>query len=368
MRLKGVEQVKAKNPSTGKLEPVEGKYRVRYKDTSGKWRYKVVVAKTRTQAKELAVAIRGDALREKLGFLDKDKNHSPTLENFVKDYMKHARANKRDWLNDEYRAGHLVKAFGVKRLSDITTWDVEQYRLNRKKKVQPATVNRDLALLRRMFNLAIEWGKCENNPVITKSHFFKEPKHRIRFLTAEEESRLMEALSIPRREHVKAFATVALHTGMRRSELMRLKWEHVNFAASYLSVEQTKNDQPRDIPMNRVVRDTLRALPRLCDYVFGSPLNNQPLRSVRTVFESALREAGVENFRFHDLRHTAATRLVMSGVDLVTVKEILGHKDIKMTLRYAHPTPESKRQAMDNLAEFATDMLLDKREGKVVAL
>jgi integrase len=368
MRIKGVEQVKAKNPLTGAYEPVQGKYRVHYKDASGKWRYKLVVARTLTQAKELAITIRADALRGKLGFLDKSKDQSPTLESFVKDYMEHAKANKRSWVHDEFRARRLCGAFGWKRLSEITSWDVEQYRLNRKKQAQPATVNRELALLRHMFNLAIEWGKAEKNPVSTRNHFFKEPNHRIRVLSPEEEHQLMTALDKPTRQHVKAITSVALHTGMRLGELLRLRWKDVDFATGYIAVNQTKSGELRGIPMNRVVREMLQSLPRMSGSVFGSPFNDQPVKSIRTAFERALREAGIESFRFHDLRHTAASRMVMSGVDLVTVKEILGHKDIKMTLRYAHPTPESKRKAVETLAEFATDLLLDRSEVKVVAL
>ncbi|RMG47590.1 MAG: site-specific integrase [Acidobacteria bacterium] len=120
--------------------------------------------------------------------------------------------------------------------------------------------------------------------------------------------------------------------------------------------------------MNRLVRETLSALPRVSDHVFGTPWNGRPMGAIKTAFNNALREAGITGFRFHDLRHTFASRLVRSGVDLVTVKELLGHKSIQMTLRYAHPTPEGKRRAVEILAENATNTLLDEKGSRVVAL
>lgn len=364
--IKGIEPVRKTDPQTGERKVVRGKWRVAYKDKSGKRRYVTIQARTLTEAREIALTIRADAIRGKLGFASRRKDRSPTFRDFVSKYMAHARVSKKSWIHDEFRARRWADFFGQKRLDEITSWDVERYRMMRKEQAAPGTVNRELALLRHMFNLAIRWGDAKANPVDTRSHFFREPKHRVRTLSSDEEERLMAALSRPGREHVRAIVVVALNTGMRRGEILRLRWSDVDFAGGLLTVRETKNGEARVIPMNRVVRETLSGLPRAGDHVFCNPLTGRPIRSIREAFERACREAGVENFRFHDLRHTAATKLVLGGVDLVTVKEILGHKDIKMTLRYAHPTPEGKRRAMEILAENATYML--QGQSNVLAL
>jgi integrase len=104
--------------------------------------------------------------------------------------------------------------------------------------------------------------------------------------------------------------------------------------------------------MSGLVAETLRGLKKEKEYVFANPQTGKPLSDLQTGFKAACKKAGIRDLRFHDLRHTAATYMVMGGVDLVTVKEILGHATIQMTMRYAHPTPENKRHAVDVLSEL----------------
>jgi integrase len=149
-------------------------------------------------------------------------------------------------------------------------------------------------------------------------------------------------------------------TGLRRGELFYLTWQDIDFKQGAIRVLQSKNGKSRDIPMNDTLRLTLQQLPRRIDtdYVFPGK-TGRGLVDIRKRFHRALRDAGINDFRFHDLRHTFASHLVMAGVDLVSVKEFLGHADLKMTLRYAHLAPDYKRAAIDRL-----DTYMDTRQKK----
>jgi integrase len=147
---------------------------------------------------------------------------------------------------------------------------------------------------------------------------------------------------------------VAVHTGLRRAEQFHLRWEDVDFANGILTVPLAKHGGARRVPMNDTVRDFLRAQPSRLKgtYVFPSLTGETPLDAcnfVRRVFLPALAKASIEGFRWHDLRHTFASRLAMAGVDLRTVQELMGHKTLAMTLRYAHLSPAHQRDAVQRL-------------------
>ncbi|HXW68163.1 MAG TPA: site-specific integrase, partial [Dissulfurispiraceae bacterium] len=168
----------------------------------------------------------------------------------------------------------------------------------------------------------------------------------LRYLSLEESRALVEACD----PHLKPIVVTALNTGMRRGEIFRLKWEQVDLKHGFilLKSDETKNGERREIPINATLRTTLQGLTRRLDvpYVFFDPATGKPYGEVKRSFKSALRRAKIQDFHFHDLRHTFASHLVMAGVDLTTVKELLGHKNITTTLRYAHLAPEHKVKAM----------------------
>ena len=206
-----------------------------------------------------------------------------------------------------------------------------------KKPIAKATINRELATLKAFFNMAIRDGKTDVNPV-KEVKFFKEDDKKERILNPEEIQRLLAECN----GHLKPIAIIALNTGMRLREILYLKWDNVNFNRNIIIVTKTntKNKKTKRIPMNGLVVETLQGVERKPEYVFCDPKTGGPYHSIKTTFGKALKRAGLEGVRFHDLRHTAATMMVISGVDLVTVKEILGHFSIEMTMHYAHPTAE----------------------------
>jgi integrase len=178
---------------------------------------------------------------------------------------------------------------------------------------------------------------------------FREDNGRIRFLTEEEETQLLPHCGA----NLKPLVITALHTGFRKSELLSLRSQNVNIRHRLIRVEAgyAKNREVRSVPMNEVLTQTLQdsTLSQSKGPVFRNRMG-QPYRDPDSAFATAVRKAGITDFKFHDLRHTFASRLVMAGVDLVTVKELMGHKHIAMTLRYAHLAPGHKRAAVEVLS------------------
>ncbi len=280
------------------------------------------------------------------GKFDLDRIQSrPMFIDFAKTYLDYSEANKLSWKRDRTSIKALSREFGDKRLSQITPWLIEKYKRKRKKQVMPSTVNRELACLKHMYSMAIKWGDFDENPV-KKVKFFRESNRRLRYLSEEEEARLLNSCN----DHLRSIVITALNTGMRVSEILSLKWECVDFDLGIITVVNSKNNESRNIPLNTVLTEELHRL-RLNaknEYVF-SRSNGQVTLSIRTAWEKALKRTNIQDFRFHDLRHTFASKLVMAGVDIVTVKELLGHKTISVTMRYSHLSQEHKKKAVELL-------------------
>jgi len=261
---------------------------------------------------------------------------------------EYSRVNKRTYKDDCQRIGRFIKEFAGKTLREISIQDVERIKAKLANEVAPGTVNRYLGVLKGLFTKAIEWGKADSNPV-KKVKFFKENNARVRYLTGEEEVALIR--EIP--EEHRPIVIVALNTGLRRGELFGLRWENIDFRTGIITIPLSKHGEARHVPMNEVVRETLRKLSSRMrfDYVFtskiGTPLD--PNNFINRVFKPALKRAEIKDLRFHDLRHDFGSKLTMNGTDIRTVQELMGHKDIRMTLRYSHLSPEHLREAVESL-------------------
>lgn len=295
-------------------------------------------------------------------FLDVNKEQRIKFKDFAHTYLEtHAKPNKRSWqTTDRHYLKRLVPFFGEKYLYEINPMMIERFKAERKAEVSVASVNRELALLKCMFNKAIDWNMTKENPV-RKVKLFKENNWRTRYLEKEELVRLLRNSSFI----LRAIITVAVNTGMRKGEIMWLKWSNVDIGRSYITLHQTKNGEKRFVPMNKAVRETLIAVRKHPEsaYIFagkdGEPFN------FRKSFETAIGKSGILSFRFHDLRHTFASHLVMAGVDLNTVRELLGHKSIAMTQRYSHLSPDHKARAVEILAaKMDTFWTLEPKEAQ----
>jgi integrase len=281
-------------------------------------------------------------------YLDKRRVPRCTFQELASLYLEWAKAKHRGFASTKSRIGHLTDEFGPVQLSTITPLMVDSYVSRRAAVRKPATVNRELQLLHHMFRKAQEWGKALNNPV-THRQLLRVNNRRLRYLSLEEMGRLLAAAE----DSLRPLLITALHTGFRRGELFQLTWPDVELRRGVIRVVDTKNGERRELPMTETLRATLQHMPRRVDsaYVFPGK-GGRRLVDIRSRFNRALRAAGIEGVVFHDLRHTFASHLVMAGVDLLTVKEFLGHKDIKMTLRYAHLAPDYKRAAISRLDTY----------------
>lgn len=247
----------------------------------------------------------------------------------------------------------LLTFFSGYVIYQIKTKVIAEYRSMRLKSVKPATVYQELALLRRMFNVAIkEWEWFKDNPVSRLSFSVGNRNARDRWLTIEEEKTLLEKATNP--IWLRSFLMVALHTGMRRGEILDLRWQNVDMLKTLIRIVKSKNGEKRSIPMSHTLVNLFKGMKvrDISGRVF--PISGS---SVRHAFDKVVEKVNLKDFRFHDLRHTFATRLVQNGVDLYKVKELLGHKTITMTMRYAHHYPESLRssvEVLDNCYNSAT--------------
>lgn len=287
--------------------------------------------------------------KEFLGIVDEKKL---VFEAYAKEYRNYSKANKAPSTDcrDQFSINNLTEAFEGKYLFDITTEMIEKYKANRLEKVEPATVNRELACLKHMYTKAVEWGYVKMNPAKGVKRL-KEPPGRIRYLKADEINALLSCCST----HLRPLVVTALNTGMRRGELRSLRWPQVDLENRKLTVINTKNNESRIIPINQTLYRELSDLSKKPEgeYVFYSRYG-RPYRDAKEGFAAAVKRAKIEDFRFHDLRHTFGSHLVMQGVDLRTVQQVMGHKDIKMTMRYSHLSPEYVHEAIERLDKVWT--------------
>ncbi|HET9961500.1 MAG TPA: tyrosine-type recombinase/integrase [Nitrospiraceae bacterium] len=243
----------------------------------------------------------------------------------------------------------LTAAFGDYTLVEITPSLLNQYKRRRHLDgVKPATINRELACMKKAFNLAMkEWQWCRENPV-SRIAMEREHNARDRWVTVREEKTLLLAC----RPWLSDVVVFAIGTGMRMGEILELTWRGVDFDRRTVMVFRSKNGERRTIPTSDRVLDVLKerfkSRPLGMEFVFWSQ-NQTRLEGghLRRSFRLALSKAKIEDFHFHDLRHTFATRLAQQGVDLYTIQRLLGHKSPHMTQRYAHHSPESLRWAVE---------------------
>ena len=257
---------------------------------------------------------------------------------------------KKSWKTDAGRLKVMKKFFRDIDLRAITPLMIERFRKSRLKVENTrSTVNRYTALLKRMFNIAIEEGFAESNPVRKVKLYSEKDTLRERILAKVEERKLMETCS----ETLRPIITVALNTGMRKGEILNLTWNQVDFENRRIRVEKTKSGKVRFIPVNDSLfheLNTLRKMDGQSPYLFFNSETGRPYVDMKKGFKAACRRAEIKGLRFHDLRHTFATRLVEKGADIETVRDLLGHHSITITQRYTHTSDDRKRKAVELLS------------------
>lgn len=288
------------------------------------------------------------------------------MDKYMKEYSAVHKAES-TYQKDKALLEHLKKAFSRLTLNQITPRMITDYKTTRlSKNASPATVRNELRLMGHAFNVAIkQWEWLKDNPVSKIS--FKELKARTidRWLTANEEKELMKAIEGKLYGQLRDIVIVALNTGMSQEEILKLQWQNVDLFRKTVTTTRKKTTHTRTIPINNTVFELLKQKMKvrpIGGYVFYNNIGNMiDAGKLKKAFISAVREAKITNFRFHDLRHTFATRLVQKGVDIYKVAKLLGHKDVSTTQRYAHHYPESLRDGVEIL-----DTLTSLTDGRAV--
>ena len=249
-----------------------------------------------------------------------------------------------------YIIGQLLTTFGSLPLRRFSTVIVEQLQTDLMNRgLKNSSCNKVLTILKHMFTKAVEWDMVESETLkrVRKVKLLRDDSRRLRYLSIEECQTLINSCD----PHLKPIVVTALNTGMRKGEILNLKWDNIDLRHGFILLDITKNGERREIPINDTLRQSLQAITRRLDspYVFYDHVTGNRYQDVKRSFKTALRKAGIRDFHFHDLRHTFASHLVMAGVDITTVKELLGHKTLTMTLRYSHLAPAHKVKAVDIL-------------------
>jgi integrase len=313
---------------------------------------------------------------------------SHTFGSFIdEEYTPWAKAHIRTHSGTLRRLNTSFAAFRELRLSEITPLLVDRWRTERLGKgAKPSTVNRDLDDLKSSVGKAKEWGFIGEHPLVGVKRSRIDDRAKVRFLSDMELTSLLRALDqreedvrqrrdrfnewrksrgrpllpdlrvITFADHLKPMVLISLHTGVRYGELANLTWGDVDFERPFLTVQgiKAKSLRTRHIPLNSIALTVFREWKAQCPdgrcLVFANR-DGDPFDNVRTSWETVLRLAEITDFRWHDLRHSFASHLVMKGVDISTVRDLLGHADYQMTLRYAHLAPEHKAAAVAKLVD-----------------
>lgn len=305
------------------------------------------------------------------------------------------------WVDANHSASKATKRcllvdcapFLKKRLEDITPQSVEKWRIGRVASgLSPYTANRSYATLRASLTKAEEWGFISEHPLRKMKPIKTDSNLKVRFLSKNEEVRLREALDCRDAkirkdrakgnewrlargkplmmdlsfctfsDHIKPMVLLSMNTGIRRGELFSLKWRNINFELRQLAVEgaNAKSRNTRYIPLNKEALETLidwkMQTSGNSGYVFTNQ-NESKFTDIKTAWNRLLQEADIEDFRWHDLRHHFASQLAIKGVNLNTIRELLGHSSYKMTLRYAHLSSSHKAEAVSRLDKFSFQKL-----------
>lgn len=272
-----------------------------------------------------------------------------SAEKFFLQYLDYSRINKalRSYERDVTISKNIAGLLKGKKLSQIRATEIEAYKAKRLQEVSKATINKELNTIKAAFNKAVEWGYLDKNPLKSVKRF-KEPKRLPRFFSLQEIKLFLGAIEDP---WLKSAVYLLLFTGMRRDELIHLEWSDLDLKRGVLHVQPKADWNPKDyearvIPLNNQVKELLLSLLRTGD---NRVIGNRRPTSLSRVFKRALRKVGIKDASLHTLRHTYASHLVMSGVDVATVQKLLGHSKINTTMRYAHLSPEYLQDAVRKL-------------------
>ena len=329
-----------------------------YKKKNGKWycrfqidgerhHYLCSGATTSKEAEQMETAFKYKIMQQQNGVVPKEEKKK-TLNSLFDYYLEYSQNKKKSYSQDKSRIEIMRKYFkGYKTIVDVKPNDIETFKTHfLNKGLSKTTINRYIEILSKMFNMAIDSEWITTSP-IKRGIKFPEKNYTVRYLTEEEEEKLFKVMP----EYLRKIVFVDLNTGFRVSNLLDLTWEQINLDFRYIELLDNKSNKHIRKPINTELLDFLLQTPEpdRKGYLFINPLTGKKCVSIRKVWKTSLKKAGISNLRFHDLRHTVATRMVKMGVPLPVVKDVLDHSDIKTTMRYNHVVNKQVAEAMELL-------------------
>jgi len=290
-------------------------------------------------------------IREKR-YMDIKPECTTTFDELVERYTENFQQQRSFHTSKIHFIETLKERFSSWTLDKITYYEAERFKTDRQntltKKGTPrtaSTINKEVNTLRHMLKKAVSWGMLERSPFEKgETLHLRENNRRLRYLSTEEIQALLKECPA----HLRDIVEIDLLTGMRRGELLSLKWSQI--AGGFIYLHETKTDEARQIP---ILKDLEAVFKRIRQYQWAKGLKSEyvfcgdqgrPFKEVKRSFASACKRAGITDFRFHDLRHTFASHYVMRGGSIKGLQRILGHKDIHMTMRYSHLSKEFARE------------------------
>ena len=323
-----------------------GKWRIRATSADGRERIcmtlgdapNLSLSDARTAAQKITRSI---AMGENPKMQRQEGKQIPTIAEFIQErYLPFVAGYKRSWACDRgLLKNHIETRWGKRYLDQITKADLITLFAEHRKTHAPGSCNRLLILLRYMFNLAIKW----ETPGITKNPttgfpLMPEDNKKERFLTTDEAQVLYEKLKLSDNSMLQFIVPMLILTGARKREVLDARWQDFDFERRSWRIHTTKLGRPRHVPLSDGAVILLNSMPRIaeCEWAFPNPRTKKPYVSIHYSWDTVRKQAGLQDFRLHDARHSFASFLVNAGRSLYEVQHLLGHTQIKTTARYSH--------------------------------
>ena len=340
-----------------------------YQKDNGKWyclfqvnnerKHKLCAgAKDERQALEMETAFKFRLMQQQNGVIPRDDKGVATAS-VLDSFLEYSEPNKKSHKQDKSRVKILKEYFKSRYAKDIKPNDIEKLKSHLlKKKLSKVTVNRYLEILSKAFNMAIDNELLEKNP-IKKNTKFIQKNYVVRSLSIDEENRLMKVLSQPRYAYLRGIVIVALNTGLRRQNILDLTWEQIDLNGRIIEITENKANKHILKPINDQLLAYFNTFPfeQRKGYVFINPLTKQKCKEIKRAWRTVKEKANIENFRFHDLKHTLGTRLAQMNIPMPVIREVLDHSDMKTTMRYVHTANSQILSALNQLNSYNEDLI-----------
>ena len=331
-----------------------GKWYCRFQLNGERHHYLCAGATTEKEAAKLENQFLYKLQQQQNGVIPKETPHIK-FKKLYQLYDTYASLNKRSY-NKDVCFVRVLKEYFPEQIdaTSKTPNDFELFKsmLMEDRGVSQVTVNKYLNVLSKMYSLAVHEKLIKENPLSFVDRFL-DKNYIIRYLKSDlkEEERMYKAIR-ELRPHLEDIVTCALQTAMRKGEIFPLKWMQINFDYEFIDIIESKSGKERKIPISKKLMEIFKRLPKTSEYVFVNPETGKPYTDIKHSWSTVMKAAGIENFRFHDLRHTAITRMVEKGIPLPVVKEIAGHSKIETTMRYTHTNSKQKVDAIEVLNSY----------------